>query len=1343
MTLPEILSQVMHTDRYRLQRQWERLRLASTETTDEPAFQRWLQSVKQSTDQYVKRERRMPVLQYDDMLPITAHRQQLMELLKSRQTIVVCGETGSGKSTQLPKICLEAGFGRAGMIGHTQPRRLAARAVASRLAEELGTHIGDLVGHKIRFSDSTGASTLVKVMTDGVLLAETQGDRFLEQYDVIIIDEAHERSLNIDFLLGYLRRLQTRRPELKLVITSATIDPQRFADHFTDALGPAPIVQVSGRTYPVEIRYCPPKELSTNDDQNDLAWQKSIAVAADQLLEQSRGDILVFLPTERDIRENSKYLRGHFASHRLGGTVEILPLYARLSQTEQNRIFTAQSGRRIVLATNVAESSLTVPGIGCVIDTGLVRLSRYASRSKVQRLPIEPISQASANQRSGRCGRLGPGICIRLYEESDFQKRPLFTTPEIRRSDLANVMLQSHVLKLGPLDQFPLLDTPNPEAIRDAQRTLRELGVLDDHQQLTILGLQLGRLPCDVRVGRMLIEAHQRQCLSEVIIIAAGLESNEVRQRPAGLREQADSAHQQFLDPHSDFLSLIRLWDFYEGLHQELSRSRLQKALQQNFLSHHGLREWSEIVRQLRELLATAGLKPGHRQIRLSPVPAPTAQVQVKRGQPGQADQQPAPALPRPEGYAAIHQSLLAGLLSGIAERGQGHQYKAAGGLAVQMWPGSGLFHRSPKWIMAAEIVETSQRFVRTAAELDVQWIEHAGQELLKHSYSQPHWSEKLGAAMIYEKCTLFGLTIVAGRRVRLAPIDPDMARQMLIENGLVAGQWNCDLPFYLHNQEIIKDIEELVKRTRQRQYIVDQYHLMEFYGTRLPIEITDLNSLRGWCLNCAGNQQEKSLWLKSEDLLPPNDSALQDVSQEFPNTLRIGATDYPLTYHFEPGHDHDGVTITVPQAALGQIGAGQLDWLVPGLLEQKIFAIIKALPKSLRTAFIPAPEVARELSKRLQSTERSASFSTMLAREMSLLSGQSISAGLLSSLEVPDHLRFCVQVIDDDGSDLTFGRDLNELVQQFGMQRQPDASTTDISPSNGSHQAVARPEDMDRVPLEMIVMRGGIPITAYRALVNVAGQVQVRWADTPAQADRWSRQGITRLFEIQHSRSLRSQLKHLPHWGQSTMTLSPIMRTTQLQEHLESLLARIAFVEDRPVPQTSADFQARSAQATQLISLASQDVAAWLSKLATEYQQLRLNLEKAPRLWNAVTGQVQQQLDELFGEDFLQKTPWEWLAEYPRYLKAARMRLEKLAVAGIQKDQQIAAHVLTAWTAYQKIAQSAQSVQPDLVDSLTMVRWSIEELRVSLFAQQLGTKLSVSAKRIDEMLNRLTNASW
>ncbi|MEM8736164.1 MAG: ATP-dependent RNA helicase HrpA, partial [Planctomycetota bacterium] len=602
-----MLDGVMQSDRHRLLQRFRKLQQQASKESNAD-FAKWQSDVADSVERVSVRESSIPSLEFPEELPISAHREEIVDLLKTRQAIVVCGETGSGKSTQLPKFCLDAGLGRRGIVGHTQPRRLAARAVSSRLAEELGSKVGELVGFKIRFTDTTKSNTLVKLMTDGVLLAETQSDRFLDQYDALIIDEAHERSLNIDFLLGYLRKIQSRRPSLRLIITSATIDPERFSKHFADEHGDAPIVEVSGRTYPVEVRYRPPAEELDGDSSpySDDLQSRAIADAVDELDEEGHGDVLTFLPTERDIRVTAKYLRGHFASRGLEKAVEILPLYARLSQAEQNKIFAKHGKRRIVLATNVAESSLTVPGIRYVIDTGLVRISRYAPRSRVRRLPVESVSQASANQRSGRCGRLGPGVCIRLYAEDDFAKRPAFTTPEIKRSDLASVILQSHVLRLGQLEDFPLLETPGPESIRDGRRTLNELGAIDEEGRLTTIGRQLGRLPCDPRVGRMLIEADQRGCLAEVVIIAAALECQDVRQRPAGQRPQADEAHEEFIDPHSDFLSFLRLWYFFENLRSQLGRSRLQKALQKKFLSYQSFREWADVVRQLRELLSSA-----------------------------------------------------------------------------------------------------------------------------------------------------------------------------------------------------------------------------------------------------------------------------------------------------------------------------------------------------------------------------------------------------------------------------------------------------------------------------------------------------------------------------------------------------------------------------------------------------------------------------------------------------------------------------------------------------------------------------------------------------------------
>lgn len=1326
MEFADIQHQIMHSDRFRLAQKAKRL--GSMEPLE--------QSVLQSIRTFESRDQSVPELVFDPDLPIAEHRDEIVQLLRTRQTIVICGETGSGKSTQLPKICLEAGLGRAGMIGHTQPRRLAARAVASRLAEELGTRIGDLVGFKIRFSDATSPRTLVKVMTDGVLLAETQNDRYLEQYDVVIIDEAHERSLNIDFLLGYLKKVQSRRPELKLIITSATIDPQRFADHFADEAGAAPVLEVSGRTYPVEVRYRPASELdaTSRTSLEDEELYRAIVMAVDELwglgnvgagsTNTGQGDILVFLPTERDIRMASKVLRGHFAGcNTLTGT-EILPLYARLSQAEQNKIFAAHARKRIVLATNVAESSLTVPGIRYVIDSGLVRLSRYASKSKVQRLPIEPISQASANQRSGRCGRLGPGVCIRLYDEADFNGRSQFTTPEIRRSDLANVLLQSYLLRLGPLDEFPLLDVPPPEAIRDAVRTLLELGAIDEHRKLTDLGRQIGRLPCDVRVGRMLLEAHQRNCLHDVLIIAAGLETNDVRQRPAGHSTQADAAHQRFKDPHSDFLSLIRLWDFYESLHEQLGRSRLQKALQQQFLSLHSFREWADIIRQLKELLTSAGLKLGHRLLTLPPIPKEAENEPKKQ--------------PRPDGYAAVHQSLLAGLLSGIAHKDpQRPEYKAAGGMSIRLWPGSGLFRQSPKWIVAAETVETSQRFGRIVAELDVEWIENAGKDLLKHSYHDPFWSEKSGAAMVYRKSTLYGLTIVSDRRTPLATVNSAMAREMLIEYGLVDGQWRCSVPFYQHNMEMLADMEELVRRTRSRQFVVDRYWLSQFYSRRLPQAVTDLNSLQTWATKNRGSHEEKALWFSPQDLVSSSDQSI-DLETDYPNSFRVGSSEFPLSYHFEPGQEADGITISIPQIALRQVSEERLAWFVPGLLEDKILAMIRLLPKSLRTCFLPAPDVAKKLSVELSRMDQNTSFHRALASLMSEHSGQKISASQLGDMKLPESLRFRIRVIDDTGNTLAVDRNLSELITQYGLDSQSAMSALKTDAEHWKDRTIRDATDLDDLPEEFTVMRGGLRVLAYSAIVDTGNAVEARLVDTRRLAEKMSRDGILRMLVIKNERTLRSQIKHLPHWQQSALTLSSLMNGKQLQQALQDLIVRIGLLEDRDIPRDSITLEARQADATRQISMATQEVAEWLPQLANAYHQLRLSLERSPQSWSEVTVAIRDQMRDLFSPDFLKETPWKWLKEYPRYLHAAKLRLDKLSSGGLLKDKKLAEPLLLARRAFQNACQSPLTENCANESALEELRWALEEYQVSLFAQQLGTKITVSAKRIDEMIKRI-----
>ena len=1338
--LPAVLEHTMLADRHRLLRQWQQL---AQQHADSERLAAWEEAAHKSAALCDQRIASIPPLAYDPELPITAHREQIIDLIRSRQVIVVCGETGSGKSTQLPKLCLEAGLGRRAMIGHTQPRRLAARAVSSRLADELGSKVGELVGFKIRFTDATQPQTLIKVMTDGVLLAETQRDRFFDQYDAIIIDEAHERSLNIDFLLGYLRQLSGKRPDLKLIITSATIDPQRFAEHFADDQGPAPIVEVSGRTYPVEMRYRPILTAAVDEEPDEQMQLVAIADACDELLHAGAGDVLVFLPTERDIRIVAKHLGGHHQRYGNERGVETLPLYARLSQADQNKIFQPHQQRRIILATNVAESSLTVPGIHYVVDTGLARISRYAPRSKVQRLPIEAVSQASANQRSGRCGRLGPGVCIRLYSQADYDSRSQFTTPEIRRSDLAAVLLQSLVLKLGPLDEFPLLDPPSPEAIRDAEKTLRELDAIDARGELTRVGRQLGALPCDPRVGRMLIEANERNCLPEVLIIAAALESQDPRQRPAGQAPQADEAHAMFLDPHSDFLSYLRLWDFYERLGNDLGRSRLQKALHQRFLSHNNFREWADIVRQLKEILHGTGMKVGQRRIALPAIERmkPAEPLSDPRAH-GKQRQQHAPApkpetIKRPEGYDAIHHSLLTGLLSGIAHASENHEYKAAGGMSLSLWPGSGLFRRKPKWIIAAEMVETTKRFARTIAEVDVEWIEHAAQDLLKHSFYDPHWSSKAGSAMVYRRSTLYGLPIVVGRRVNLAPINAATAREMLIEHGLVGGDWSCREKFYLHNQEILADMHELAQRTRERQFIVDKYQLERFYAQRIPVEVSDLASLRNWITKNSDSPLVKSLWMKPEDLIADERTVAKDLAEAFPNALQVGSTNLPLAYRFEPGNATDGVTVTVPQAALRQISDEALAWLVPGLLEDKLLCLIRSLPKNLRTSFVPAPDVARKLSQQLAQADRRRPFSVVLCELMTAHAGEPVRGSDFDWTKLPGHLQFLVRVVDDSGKVIETGRNVSELQSRHAPPESIVGARVVKEHSHWQDRRITQ-IDFDALPAQVAIRRGGLMVAAFPTLVDVGEAVELRLVDHAAEAERLAVQGWMRLFAIKHHRNLRGQIAHLPQLEKSSVLLGHILKSDQLRSQLQDLIARIAFIENQPLPQNRDDFEIRNLRAVEQISIATQNVASWLPRLAETTHEVRKRVEALPATWREIADDIREQLRDLLAADFLKATPWSALLELPRYLRAIELRLDKLKSGGLPKDKQLRIPVDKAVRRFRDLKTSAALASPESIAKLEQLRWLIEEFRVSIFAQSLGTKQTVSEKRISEFLDSM-----
>lgn len=925
------IQQSMLADRFRLRNRLKSIRKAEEEgRAFDQNLERLLDELQRSMALRKSRLDRIPPLTFDPALPVSGRREEIGELIRNHQVVVVSGETGSGKSTQLPKICLSIGRGVNGMIGHTQPRRIAARSVSARIAEELGTPLGTDVGFKIRFSDATKPETLVKLMTDGILLAESQHDRYLEKYDTIILDEAHERSLNIDFLIGYLKRLLPKRPDLKLIITSATIDAARFAEHFASAAGPAPVVEVSGRAYPVEVRYRPPlpDELT-----GDIDWQRSVADAVDEVTSLGDGDVLVFLPTEREIRDVAQTLRGRFTGNARGPT-EILPLYARLSTEEQNRIFQSHKFRRVVLATNVAESSLTVPGISYVVDTGTARISRYSAKNKVQRLPIEAISQASADQRKGRCGRIGPGVCIRLYSEEDYNARDRYTTPEIQRTNLAAVVLQTLGLQLGDVEQFPFLDPPRQDVVRDGFKTLFELGAIDGNRELTPIGRRLSQLPCDPRIGRMILAAEDEGVLREVLIIAAALETQDPRERSGDRREAADQVHGRFQDRDSDFLAYLKLWDFIHHLKSTLSRSAWRRAVEQNYLSVTRVREWLEVYRQLAEMVGGEGRsRKGDRRPSL-----PNQQSAISNPADDEVNYR--------ERYAPIHRALLAGLLSNIAMRGDAYEYKGSGGTTFNLWPGSGAFANKPKWIVAAELVETTKRYLRTVANIDPAWIESIAPHLVKRSYSDPYFHRRSARVMALEKVSLFGLVLVSGRRVNYGPIDPISSREIFLQQGLVQGEYETNASYGSHNRQVLERVLQMGAKTRQRKYVVDAQRQYDFFASRLPADVFDGQSFERWRRQ-AERENAKVLYMRPEDLIDiPAEAARPE---EYPDALATEHLELKLDYHYEPGTAADGVTLCVPREGVNQLHPERLGWLVPGLLEERIVALIRTLPKHVR----------------------------------------------------------------------------------------------------------------------------------------------------------------------------------------------------------------------------------------------------------------------------------------------------------------------------------------------------------------------------------------------------------
>jgi ATP-dependent helicase HrpA len=1205
--------------------------------------------------------------------------------------VIVCGETGSGKTTQLPKILLELGRGVAGMIGHTQPRRIAARSVAARIASELASPLGHAVGYKVRFSDRVSPDTYIKVMTDGILLAETQGDRWLRAYDTLIIDEAHERSLNIDFLLGYVKELLARRPDLKLIVTSATIDAERFSRHF----GGAPVIEVSGRLYPVEVRYRPLSARGDGNDEQDL--DDAILDAVDELArEPGGGDILVFLPGEREIREAADALRGHHP-----GSVEILPLYARLSFEEQQRVFHTGGARRIVLATNVAETSLTVPGIRYVVDTGLARVNRYSFRNKVEQLQVEPVSQASANQRAGRCGRVAAGVCIRLYAEEDYRARPPYTDPEILRSSLAGVILRMKALGLPDVERFPFLDPPAPRMVADGYQLLAELGAVDEANALTGMGRRLARFPIDPRVARMIIAGGHEQCLAEILIIAAALEVGDPRERPFERAEAADKAHEQFHDEQSDFFALLKLWDhFGDAVEHRKSNRKLAQELHAQFLSQRRLREWRDVHRQLAALAGEMGLRVN----------------------------------PRPATREQVHRALIAGLLGNIGCKGEeAGEYLGARGIRFALFPGSGLRRKQPKWVVAAELVETTRLYARCAARIEPEWIEAAAGDLVKKHYFDPHWEKEHARVSAYERVTLYGLTLVPRRPVHYGPINPKEAREVFIRGALVAGEFDTRAPFLAWNRGLLKEIEALEHKARRRDVLVDEETIYAFFDGVVPEGIVNGAGFEAWRAE-AERGSPRLLYMTREYLMRHAATAVTEA--QFPDRIEAGGAGLKLAYRFEPGHPLDGVTATVPLHVLNQLAAEPFEWLVPGLIREKVAQLFKALPKQLRRHLVPVPQhvtaFLTECDERETRNEERETLTRALARYIQRVAGEPVSSDMWDGAELPAHLRMNFRVVDEAGRELAAGRDLAALKTRLGEA----AQLTFADAGTGIEKGGIRAWDFGELPERIAFTRAGRRLTGYPALADEGESVEIRLFDTHAAADSEMRGGVRRLMRLALKEQMKQLEKQLPGFAQAALALRGLAPADDWKEDLLTAIADRAFIGEDELPRGAEAFEALKQRARARLPAVREAGCRLFASIAEEYQRAQQRLSAAARSIPQPAADVRTQLARLVFKGFLGATPWERLHDLPRYLKAAQLRLDKFA-SDPERDQRHAAHIAELWRRYEE--RAARQRRAGTTDArLENFRWRIEELRVSLFAQELKTPYPVSYKRLDKLWSEI-----
>ncbi len=1281
-SLERRLAECLRKDQRRFRRSLDRMRADQKSGKQPSGLSELVSRIEESSAARMTRQASIPKLEYPMDLPVSGKKDDILEAILHNQVVIVCGETGSGKTTQLPKICLEAGRGVSGYIGHTQPRRIAARSVATRIAEELGQAIGKAVGYKVRFHDHTSPDSLIKLMTDGILLAETQNDRFLDQYDTLIIDEAHERSLNIDFLLGYMKWLLPRRPDFKLIVTSATIDPERFSRHFNDA----PIINVSGRTYPVEVRYRPMQVDGDAEDETGDELQRGILAAVDELYRDTKGDILIFLIGERDIRETAESLRKHHPAD-----CEILPLYSRLSVAEQDRVFRTHQKRRIVLATNVAETSLTVPGIRAVIDAGHARISRYSHRSKLQRLPIENISQASANQRAGRCGRIGPGICIRLYSEADFYRRSEFTDPEILRTNLAAVILQMKALGLGDLSDFPFLERPDERMVRDGVRTLQELNAIDDKRRLTEIGKRLAKLPVDPRLGRILLAASDENSLTEVAIIVSALSLQDPRERPSDKAQVADQKHAPFKDENSDFLSYLKLWRAYQEQKKHLSNSKLRQWCQSNFLSYLRMREWEDIHQQI---MQTA---KGELTLRFN-----------------QAESE----------YGEIHRPLLTGLMANVSCKQEGSEYLGARGIKCQIWPGSALFKPRPKWILSAETVETTKVFARTVAKIEPEWIERCCAHMVKSHYYEPHWAKKAGRAAILERLTLFSLTVLAGRRVPLENIDPVMARDLFIRHALVQQEYDSKAPFFIHNRELLAEADYLQQKGRRVDLVADEEWIYQFYDERIPTEVVSGVTFEAWRKK-AERGNPNLLKMTREDITRKSDEALHD--QNFPDELAIGDIRLTLEYRFEPGHEDDGVTAIIPIHLLNQLPSEPFQWLVPGLIKEKLVALIKNLPKATRRHFVPAPDYAERALPQLDFGR--GKLTEQLSAALRRLGGFTVAQQEWSEEGIPLHLRMNFALVDENKVVVARSRDLESLKKQRGQE------------AVQNFQVLAQEE------LSFTGCRdwafGDMPerfqsgqVFGFPALVDEGETVGLRVFDTPEAAAASQERGLVRLFRLAMSKELKYLRKNLPLNPQAELAYRQLPPHPYIYPEFkpgrdlrEDVLDRIMaalYLDGQPDIRSAAAFAKRLAEGRSEVVPVGNAAGKLAGDILALAHDVSAKLKSRP---GPSAEDMRQQLSRLVFAGFVAVTPYPAMKELTRYLKALQYRLEKSG-QDPGRDQRQLAEIAPLWQKYwQEVEQKRARVLPER----DPFRWMLEELRVSLFAQALKTPYPVSAKRLTE----------